>query len=317
MTLADIEKGLEQIRGLAVVQREQARNMVMLSNDIAFLDTCMFAHHYSCINIDIWIDTIRKMCSDKTIFLITPLLLYEMQGGADRELSREQIVYLEKLCKAGVKLAYLPEEECIRAIHQKYREEQSLINKHICSAMKKIAIKFPSVGDTIKNDASTVKEYIFGVVKPSKQDAFLDTLFAELRKSKQPKDSLAEELIAIISLYLLEVTALEMNYQIRLFTDDINATMQLAISPLSEYAKQSKFRTINSVGLLTTMDVQHIFMNVEELASVLKKIRENFKQIGIREDGYDMYIHDSLGYQKVAQAIWDNKVVIFPCVKVR
>lgn len=314
MTLAEIEIGLNQIRSFVVTDKEQAQKLVMLSNDIAFLDTCMFAHHYSCSNTDIWVIQIQKMCHSKTVFIITPLLLYEMQGGANRPMSMEQIAYLNKLCTAGIKMIYLPEEDCIRAIHRKYNEDYQVINKHACNVTRKIAIKFPGVGDIIRSNISMMRSYIFGGVNPPKQDEFLDKLFMELRQNKRPKDSLAEELIAIVAIYLLEVTDLEANYQVRFFSDDVTAVIQLATSPLSEYARRSKYRTVNSVGLLSTMDVQNIFGTKDELAKVLKKIRENYKKIGIRDGEYDIYIHDSLGYEAVAQALWDKKTVIFPCV---
>lgn len=146
-------------------------------------------------------------------------------------------------------------------------------------------------------------------------DRFSESLFTELYKNKTSKDSMAEELIAIVSLYILEVMAEEEKFCIRFFSDDIAAVGMLANSPLKTFIKAGKFKTVNSVGLLMAMDLKTQYCDCTELAEDLKRLRENFKKIGVREKVYDMIQYDSLSYSELASEMWKGKMIIFPCIE--
>lgn len=315
MELSDIEIGLQQLEGI-VLSGTNAMKKVMCASDIAFLDTCLIARHYGMKNPQQWRKVILNLVSGpRTVFVLTPLLVYELQGGAGTQMNCEKVEYLRQLRDEGACIVYMPEADIIKAVHQKYNARWGDINRNLCQKVKELAIRFATIGTILRNETCTYRKYIFTSQCSPESDRFSESLFTELYKNKTSKDSMAEELIAIVSLYILEVMAEEEKLCIRFFSDDIAAVGMLANSPLKTFIKAGKFKTVNSVGLLMAMDFKTQYCDCTELAEDLKRLRENFKKIGVREKVYDMIQYDSLSYSELASEMWKGKMIIFPCIE--
>lgn len=317
MELSDIETGLKQLEDI-VLRGNNAMQKVMCASDIAFLDTCLIARHYGMKNPQQWRKAILSLVSgSRTVFVLTPLLVYELQGGAGFQMNHEKVEYLMQLRDEGACIVYMSEADIIKAIHQKYNAKWEDINKGLCQKVKELAIRFATIGTILRNKTCTYRKYIFANQFPPASDRFLEDLFTELYKNKTSKDSMAEELIAIVSLYVLEVMADEEKFCIRFFSDDTVAIGLLSNSILRVFIEAGKFKTVNSVGLLMSMDIKAQYCDCAELAEDLKRLRENFKSIGVREKVYDMIQYDSLSFSDLANEIWKGKMIIFPCIGIR
>lgn len=313
MTFADIQTGLDQISPF-VLQGESALKKAATAGELVFLDTCTISRQSSTPKPERWVASLKGFVKERTVIIITALILYELQGGAGLMLNNKKIAYLQLLCDMGFSLVYLAEEELIEAVHMKYECDTDTANKKIAEITFRLAIRFDSLGKILRDSENSMYPAIFQHKIPKNSKYFVSELFQELRKHKNNQDSLAEDVICIVSCYLLDLAQDEKRYRIHIITEDIKAIAKIYMSLLAGRIRESKLCMRSSINLLENMDIHRDFTDISELESELKRFGDGFVCIATKEKAGIVVPYHNMNTQELAEAIWNGKEIIYPYI---
>lgn len=217
--ILDLEK---EIKDIAIMDQVQAVKELIRTPISFFLDTCFVSRNSLYKDDTKIISLFKKIAAEKpgkrVLVIVTSLVLYEMRDSGNK-LSRYSKQLFNVMHDAGVTIAYLREEAIAKEIAEYTRLSPAELNKLFVKRLCENKANLTMLKSIIYSDEKLRKIYEVEY-KASSSSEFIAGFLSQVKEKKENEDSLAEELISLVIILLLE---LPNNREYVLCTNDLAA----------------------------------------------------------------------------------------------
>lgn len=260
MSIADMITSIEEnARPIFEEEQEQVMKKIVRAETVFFLDTC-FITRACCLKKQDIQDGFETMAGGKEekklVLVVTELVLYELKDSQEDKLQEKPQKFFEELAGMGFCLVLL-KEQCICECMRKYSSyETKQWNQYFAGLLSKNVAALSKLSSVVKNDEKMpyqgLLEWDFKVPGESE---FIKNVIVHIKERKNAKDSLAEELMCICILFLMEVTRKLKEKRVIVCTNDMPAMSRMRKAVKASYPV-SKI----SVGMMHTGALIHFLV---------------------------------------------------------
>lgn len=277
MTVEEIIEEIKCSMGtLAVKEQKKVVNMILRSQKVFFLDTCFISKTMHIKDMDLILRAFSKMAggteSDKIVFVITDLVLYELKDSVNNTLQSKNADYLQKLQDYGFTVLLLNEEELVNEISCYISLSNAEWNSIFVSWLHETIALLTYLSKAIEKNTEFPYPDILDVnyEAPSDESLIIDSI-KNIKSQKQGKDSLAEELVCICIFFLFEVSYIRSVSEYCFCSADLAAITRLK-KAVNVHSRKLTVNTMQVYSLLKYMIDEKIITEKEEAIDIMSNI---------------------------------------------
>lgn len=317
MDISQIAEGLESIKDCVETDYSKVERMYSIASNTCFLDSCFISHCSINEKTSEVAVLALKDCftSEESIFVISSLVLYELQGEPNVPIDDKYKVFFKKMQQNSMQIVFIKEEDIIRLVDSVIDLSVTNRNAIFADIYQNLIECLTKVSKVL--DRSVYKDYIYKDLSIPDDDDFVEGYFIYCRDKKQNEDSLAENLLAHVMLYQLKTLNFD-ERKVILLTDDVSAVGSFALTELRVYLYNGMFSSINSITLLSHhCNVKSLYNDFHEFETHICTIQQNYRALACLSDKYDSICYKQISAHDLAQKIWDGHKIVYPSYNTR
>lgn len=206
-TIDQIELSLEN----HIVQNQtEVYKLILKTRNIVFLDTCFITRSIYWGNKSHLSQAFIKLAGGKTkddiVLVTTEMVLFELKDSESDALQKRNEEFFRELLDAGFTVVVLKEEEACENIGAYLNRSSFKWNEFFVEKLRENKANLTFLSRLLETDKIINFSNIFEdeFVIPSTK-GFINSVIAGVESRKGPRDSLAEELIGIVIIFLFEL----------------------------------------------------------------------------------------------------------------
>lgn len=298
------------IESIAETDEEKIKCYLFRTDNLLFLDTCFITHQNCLENVSYSYEILEELCGGTdlkhVLFVVTELVLYEMRDK-DKGINEKSFSYLKGLSEYGFTIVLVKEENIL-----------NMVSPYISKSAKEWNYLF---WDKLNNSKPYLKRIMCMADACRYEDkfdsnTFIHNFLCDIKETKKSKDSLAEELIFVYMLFLLELIGNSSRKHIYFLSDDYPAItkLQKALN-ITNKNQSGNYEAISSFSLAQEMVRCEKITSVSKVeAFLIKTMSEPFHVLINKQPPYQpteaiVSAHEVADYvvNKRMQVIWKGK----------
>lgn len=305
-TYVEVPENWKEIEPYVIVDGEHILEEIYTKAQCFFYDTCSFRRHANLVKQDM--ESILKYIKKKNgIFIITRCILMEL-ASISGKLNDEYIHYLKQIYEMDISMLVMYEEEIYHIMEMCYATNEQ-INSFLSWSLRMLRLPVSNITKTFDENKALRAKVLEG--KNANSSQIYKEFFSSVRKNKEEKDNMGEELLAVC-LHILSHLPGEKDGKFCVITDDKGAAGK--IDDLFKKTKRqfqgSKIIIFSTPKLVQALYTEGIVTAEVELERILKTgISGNLKVLGT--EIYDLKSREiTLSCKEAARLITKQQINI-------
>ena len=305
-TYVEVPENWEEIEPYVITDRKHILEEIYTKTQCFFYDTCSFRRHANLVKQDM--ESILKYIQKQNgIFVITRCILMEL-ASISRKLNDEYIHYLKQIYEMNISTLVMYEEEIYHIMEMCYATNEQ-INSFLSWSLRMLRLPVSNITKTFDENKALRAKVLEG--KNANRSQIYKEFFSNVRKNKEEKDNMGEELL-VVCLHILSHLPGEADGKFCVITDDKGAAGK--IDDLFKKTKRqfqgSKIIIFSTPKLVQTLYIEGIVTSEVELERILETgINGNLKVLGT--EIYDLKSREiTLSCREAAQLITKQQINI-------
>lgn len=302
----EVPKNWEEIIPYVITEKDSILREIYSRGQCFFYDTCSFRRHANLLPQDAEC-LLKYMKNQDGIIVITRCILMEL-ASCSGILNTEYIQYIRRIYEMNINILIIYEEEIFHIMEVCYATSEQ-INSFLSWTLRMLKLPVSNITKTLNENKSLREQILAGKNRNSRQ--IYSRFFSEVRKNKEEKDNMGEEMLAIC-LHILSYIPGEKDGKFCVITDDRGAAGK--IDDLFKKTKRQfqgkKIIIFSTPKLVQELYTKHILKEEAGLERILATgINGKIKVLGTQI--YDLKSREiTLSCQEMARLITEQKIHI-------
>ncbi len=201
MEVTDIILNLEKdVEEYFITDQQDALIAILKAENALFLDTG-FISRFANAPLEIMGDFFKEKC----VLVVTDLVIYELSEKDGKRISNHARDFFKRISEQGIKFVLIKEMSLPSQLGEYISKSPLERNRDFVALLCKNKAALSSLAQAIKELTAKYKDILANDYKVPKNASFTTDVIRELVSRKKEKDSLAEELIIVCILLIMEL----------------------------------------------------------------------------------------------------------------
>lgn len=201
MEVADIIMNLEKdVEDYFITDQHEAVMAILKAENALFLDTGFISRLANAHS-----EKIADFLKGKCVLVVTEMVIYELSGKEGSRITAYAKIFFKKISEQGIGLVLLKETTLSSQLGEYISKSAFERNRDFVGLLCKNKAALTSLAQAIENLPAKYQDIFETDYKVPKDADFTTDIIRELVSRKQEKDSLAEELIIVCILLIMEL----------------------------------------------------------------------------------------------------------------
>lgn len=252
-----------ELEPYVILDKEELAECIIKADRCYFYDACSLRNHMSAEKPELIFEYIRRTCG---VVVLTRCIIMELCSD-DGCLWIEHIEYIKRMQQYGIKVIVMYEED-VFCVLRTYCSDTARINEMLSFAVKCVKSK-AGIIESVLGSSPKLKRELLGTCT-NKNSMLAEQLFKEIRKNKQAKDSLGEELLAVCVHWLANMRDIN-EYKYIILTDDrkVVPVISKAMKNSEEHNGKRAISVLTTTRLCSLLVKEGIIAARSQIISIL------------------------------------------------